>query len=187
MAQWFFYFLFYSFAGYLLEKLYAWLIHSPNQVRKCFLLLPLCPVYGLAMVAVLALIPEKTGVLRRMLLGGIICTATEYLVHLFYEKTLGVQFWDYSELRGHIQGRICPQFAAIWGVLSAAAVWWVQPLAAQMAAWMPPAVTYALWLILAADCVLTVALLRHTCDPEQLALHRVFAQIRASNQSNTSL
>ena len=74
MAQWFLYFIFYSFAGYLLEKLFAWLIHSPNQVRKCFFLLPLCPVYGLAMAAVLALIPEETGPLSRMLLGGVICS-----------------------------------------------------------------------------------------------------------------
>ena len=37
----------YSFLGYLLEKAFAWLTRSPQQVRKCFLLLPLCPVYGL--------------------------------------------------------------------------------------------------------------------------------------------
>ena len=187
MAQWFLYFLFYSFAGYLLEKLFARLIHSPNQVRKCFLLLPLCPVYGLAMTAVLALIPEGAGPLPQMLLGGLICTAAEYLVHLFYEKTFRVHFWDYSELRGHIRGRICPQFALIWGVLSALAVWLLQPFAVYLAARTPPPVTYALWLALAADCVLTAALLRHSRAPEQLTLGTVYAQIRASSQSRTSL
>ena len=55
MSRWYVYFLFYSFAGYVLEKLFARAIHSDRQVRKCFLLLPLCPVYGLAMTAVLAL------------------------------------------------------------------------------------------------------------------------------------
>ena len=48
----------YSFLGYLLEKAFAWLTRSPQQVRKCFLLLPLCPVYGLGVLAVLALPPE---------------------------------------------------------------------------------------------------------------------------------
>lgn len=187
MMQWFLYFLFYSFAGYLLEKLYARLIRSPNQVRKCFLLLPLCPVYGLAMLAVLALIPEGTGPLPRMLLGGVICTAVEYLVHLFYEKFFHVHFWDYGELRGHIRGRICPQFALAWGVLSAAAVWLAQPLAAELAARTPPVLAYGLWLLLAADCVFTTTLLRHSRDPEGLALGTALAQIRASSQSNTSL
>ena len=187
MAQWFLYFVFYSFAGYLLEKAFARLIRSPSQVRKCFLLLPLCPVYGLAMTAVLALVPEGSGPLPRMLLGGVICTAAEYLVHLFYEKTFHVHFWDYSQLRGHVRGRICPQFALIWGVLSTAAVWWVHPLAIRLAAWTPPAAAYALWLVLAVDSVLSAALLRRGRDPEQLALGAVFAQIRASSQSNTSL
>ena len=43
---WFWLFLLYSFGGYVLEKLYAAARRSPHQVRKCFLLLPLCPVYG---------------------------------------------------------------------------------------------------------------------------------------------
>jgi len=187
MAQWFMYFLFYSFTGYLLEKAFARLIRSPHQVRKCFLLLPLCPVYGLAMTAVLALIPEGTGPLPQMLLGGIICTAVEYLVHLFYEKTLGVRFWDYSILRGHFHGRICPQFTLIWGVLSAVAVWRIQPLAAWLAARTPPAAVYALWLLLAVDCVVTAAMLWYSRDPEQLTLRAAIAQIRASSQSSTSL
>ena len=177
MAQWFLYFLFYSFAGFLLEKFYARLIRSPHQVRKCFLLLPLCPVYGLAMVAVLVLVPEETWLPLRMVLCGLICTGTEYGVHLFYEKTLDVHFWDYSELRGHIRGRICPQFALIWGVLSVAAVWIFQPLARLLAAVTPPGIAYALWLLLAADCVFTAALLRRSHDPDRLALGAVLAQV----------
>ena len=35
MSCWFVYFLFYSFAGYGLEKLHAKLSHAPKQVRKC--------------------------------------------------------------------------------------------------------------------------------------------------------
>ena len=49
MSRWFLYFLTYSFLGYCLEKLFARAVRSPERVRKCLLLLPLCPVYGLAM------------------------------------------------------------------------------------------------------------------------------------------
>ena len=55
MARWLWIFWIYSFLGYGLEKLFAAVTHAPNQGRKCFLLLPLCPVYGLGMLAVLAL------------------------------------------------------------------------------------------------------------------------------------
>lgn len=182
MKEWFLYFIFYSFAGYLLEKLYARLVRSPSQVRKCFLLLPLCPVYGVSMLAVLALVPDGTGPLGRALLGGIICTGAEYFAHLFYEKALLVRFWDYSALRWHLRGRVCPQFAVIWGVLSALAVYFVQPLAARLAAGMPPGIAYALWLVLAADCVFTVAVLRERRDPEQLAWSHIwsFSQVSTS-------
>ena len=53
MVLW--YFWIYSFLGYLLEKLFAKVTHAEKQCRKCFLLLPMCPVYGLGMLAVLAL------------------------------------------------------------------------------------------------------------------------------------
>ena len=42
-------FIAYSFIGYCLEKIYAAATHALQQNRKGFLLLPLCPVYGLAM------------------------------------------------------------------------------------------------------------------------------------------
>lgn len=177
MSRWFLYFLFYSAAGCGLEKLYARAIHSPQQQRKCFLLLPLCPVYGLAMTAVLALVPRGTGWPGLLLAGGLICTGVEYLVHLFYDRVLRVRFWDYSRLRGHIGGRICPRFALIWGVLSAAAVRWVQPAVERAAAAVPPEAVFLLWMLLAVDCVFTAALLGRQHDTRLLRLSALRADL----------
>ena len=58
MSLWLWTFWTYSFLGYLLERGYAIATHADRQARKCFLLLPMCPVYGLGALAVLAL-PEK--------------------------------------------------------------------------------------------------------------------------------
>lgn len=58
MVLW--YFWIYSFLGYLLERAFAAVTHAEHQGRRCFLLLPLCPVYGLGMLAVLALPPDWT-------------------------------------------------------------------------------------------------------------------------------
>lgn len=187
MARWFVCFLFYSFAGYGLEKLHARLSHSAHQVRKCFLILPLCPVYGLAMVCLLALAPTGIGFVPLMLLGGAVCTGAEYLVHLFYDKLFGVQFWDYTAMKGHVQGRICPQFTLIWGVLSAFTVKIIQPYIAALAALTPYWLVFLLWVLLAADCVFSAALLLRFQDTEVLTFRAVTAQIRASSQSSTSL
>ena len=66
--EWFWLFLWYSFLGYILEKLFAAAVRSPHRVRKCLLLLPLCPVYGLAMLAVLQLPNDMTDTWWRLAL-----------------------------------------------------------------------------------------------------------------------
>ena len=124
----FWYFLGYGFLGYLLEKLFAALTHAEHRVRKGFLLAPVCPVYGLAMCAVLALGADRIGPLWELaLLCSITATTAEYAVHLFCDAVLGVRFWDYSATKTDVNGRICLPFSLAWGVLGALAVRLVQP------------------------------------------------------------
>ena len=115
----FWYFLGYGFLGYLLEKLFAALTHAEHRVRKGFLLAPVCPVYGLAMCAVLALGADRIGPLWELaLLCSITATTVEYAVHLFCDAVLGVRFWDYSATKTDVNGRICLPFSLIWFVLT---------------------------------------------------------------------
>ena len=121
------YFWIYSFLGYLLEKTFAKATHARQQGRKGFLLLPLCPVYGLGMLVVLALPEPRHSGVWLILWGGLAATAVEYAVHWGYDVLFGVRFWDYSGVFGNMKGRVCLPFALIWGVLTAAAVWWTCP------------------------------------------------------------
>ena len=164
----------YSFLGYLLERVFARATKAPKQVRKCFLLLPLCPVYGLAMGVHLALLPaEGAGLLPLVLQGALVATGVEYLVHLFYDKVLGVRFWDYTGIQGNLGGRICPPFSAIWGLLTALAVLEVQPVLERCIPLVPDWVTYAVFLMLAADSALSIQLLRLYRDTELLSWREV--------------
>ena len=186
MAVWFWYILLYGFLGYLLEKSFAYATKSSRRVRKCFLLLPVCPVYGLAMAAVLLLVPPERGFLSLAITGGLVCTGVEYLVHWFYDRFFSTRFWDYSQMHSHIRGRVCPQFTFAWGLLSAAAVRWIHPGLSRLAAGIPASVTYGVWLLTVLDCVLTAALLLQYHDTELLTLRAAAAQVRASSQSSTS-
>lgn len=178
MARWLWYGFIYSFLGYCLEKVYAFATSSPHQVRKCFLLLPLCPVYGLAMAACLALIPAGSSFTLSVIAGGFLCTAVEYLVHWYYDRVFSVSFWDYSALRGNLRGRICPQFALIWGFLSALTIRWIHPPIAAFVEMIPPPVTFIAWMLLITDCVLTWPLLRRYQDTELLTISAVMAHIQ---------
>ena len=169
---------FYSFLGYLLERMFAKLSLAPQQVRKCFLLLPLCPVYGLAMVLHLSLLPpEGLPFWPLVLQGALVTTGVEYLVHLFYDKILHVRFWDYTGLWGQLRGRVCLPFSIAWGLLSALAVHAVQPELARLAAALPAWLAYVLLLLLAADAVLSWQLLRRYGDTELLSWRAVAARL----------
>lgn len=176
MSYWFWLFIMYSFFGYCLEKVFAYAIHSPRQVRKCFLLLPLCPVYGLSMVSVLLTGEPLLPFWIEVLLYGSICTLVEYAVHIFYDKVFHIRFWDYSDRSIHLSGRICPHFSLVWGILSALAVQYLQPVIASIAGSITPEVTFAAWLLLALDTVLTATLLYRFHNTELLSLPALLAQ-----------
>ena len=152
MDQFFSTFFLYSFLGFLIEVAYTRLCHHPKQDRKCLLFLPLCPVYGLGALAVLSL---PALLLRRPLLvflaGALVATLVEYVVAVFYEKGVGVRFWEYDQQPGNLSGRICPLYTLFWGALSLLTVYGLQPLFSPLLARIPLGLTQILFLLFAAD------------------------------------
>lgn len=157
----------YSFLGYCLEKLFAAATRSKHRLRRCFVFLPLCPVYGFAMLAILLLGAEDLpGAWEQLLLGTLVSTSVEYAVHWAYEKLFAVRFWDYSATKCDVNGRICLPFSLCWGVLTLLAVRYVQPVLADFAAQLSeeaalPAVFFTMF-----DSILSarVLLLTHDID-----------------------
>lgn len=164
VAQWFWNFTVYSFGGYLLERFFAAVTHAENQTRRCFWVLPLCPVYGLALTAVLAL-PQPLRQLPWLpLTGAVVTTAVEYAVHWAYDALLGVRFWDYSAVSGNLGGRVCLPFSIAWGVLTTAALVWFQPALHSWILGISPAVTLTAMALVSADALCSVRYLFRTHD-----------------------
>ena len=162
MARWLWYFYWYSFLGFLLEVAFARISGHPKRDRKCLLLLPLCPVYGLGACLILWLAPLGRGPLWVAVSGGLAATGAELVLGAFYRDALGVKFWDYHGMPGSLGGLVCPVFSLCWTALSLALVYLVHPpvaaLAARIPAWLgPPAL-----IVLAADILVSCAALRRT-------------------------
>ncbi len=139
MATWFWYFVVYSLFGFCLEVVFSRVTGQEKKDRKCFYLLPLCPVYGLGAVAILLLPPAvQANPLLLLIFGGLAATAVEYLMGLFDEKVLGVRFWNYSGLWGSIGGKVCLWFTLAWGVLAVGLVYWVHPWVVRLVSAIPP-------------------------------------------------
>jgi len=169
-------FIYYSFLGFLLEVIFAHLTRAEKQDRKCFWLLPLCPVYGLGALAILAL-PEgvKASPLALVLWGGLTATAVEYLMAVFYEKCLGVAFWNYAPVPGNLQGRVCPLFSLFWGLLALVVVRRLHPVIASIPEPPIPVTAAALGLVLF-DGLCTVVLLRRTRDTRSLRWYKSYKE-----------
>ena len=132
--EWIWYFIWYSFLGFLLEVGYArWT--GGRRDRKCLLLLPLCPVYGLGACVVLLLPPW---VLERPLLlvvaGGAAATGVEYGI------------------------------ALAWSLLILPLVYLVHPAVARLADGIPAPVSWAVLAALIGDLAISGLILRQTGD-----------------------
>lgn len=160
---WFFFL--YSLAGFGLELLFARVTRSAKPDRKCLLFLPLCPVYGLGAVLILAL-PDSIlrSPWRLAPCAALIATIVEYGLSLFYDRVWHVKFWDYSELPFHLHGRVCLLFSLFWAGLSLPLVYWLHPKVELLVRTLPDLLLLPLLLLFLADSLLTGHLLRRVRD-----------------------
>ena len=170
---WLWRFIAYRFCGFLLEVAFARLTGHRKRDRKCFILLPLCPVYGLGAVLILffaeLLAPGPLGV---MAVGFFAASAAEYLMGLFYEKALGVRFWDYSAMPLNLHGRVCLAFSACWSLLALALVYWAAPRMDALLLRVPPGLLPPAVILLLCDGAVSAFALRQTGTPEVLRWYR---------------
>ena len=157
-------FMLYSFLGFLLEVAYARATGGrPN--RKCLQVLPLCPVYGIGACLILFFSGSVKGYPPALfVLGCLTATAVEYLTAAFYDRVLGVSFWDYGHLPGNLYGRVCLPFSLTWGVLSLPLVYWLHPLFSAPLAAIPAPVSWTALAALSVDMLVSAGLLHRHRD-----------------------
>lgn len=169
MAELFWQFLIYSFFGFLLEVAFARITRAGKQDRKCMVLLPLCPVYGVGALLIVnlpAAVRSRPALL--FLFGALAATAAEYIMDFLYEKLLRVRFWDYSALPWNLHGRVCLLFSGAWGLLAMALTVWVHPLVERWTRAIPAGWTLPAVLLFLLDTGFTVWLLRATGKTDAL-------------------
>lgn len=61
---------------------------------------------------------KKMNLLLQMIEGMVIVTALEFVSGIILNLCLGLNVWDYSNMRFNLLGQICPQFCIAWFFLS---------------------------------------------------------------------
>lgn len=129
--QLFFYFLIYSFGGWLLENTYNF-SKSRIFLKDNFLRLPLKPMYGITPVLLLMLTKHYSNWLYVIILCFLIPSSVEYITGSLLEKYTGHKWWSYSDLSFNFNGHICLRFSCYWGFLCLVVFLILQPLLNQL-------------------------------------------------------
>ncbi|PLS04154.1 putative ABC transporter permease [Neobacillus cucumis] len=121
-----FYFMIYSFLGWLLENSYNYFTKR-EFFKENFLFGPFKPMYGIAPVLLVYLTPAHSHWLYVLFLCFTLPTLVEYASGALLQKLFQRQWWDYSETPFQLHGHICLPFSICWGFSSLACLKWIHP------------------------------------------------------------
>ena len=120
-------FFIYSFLGWIMEVSLT-LITDKKFVNRGFLLGPCCPIYGCGCILLNLLLHNYTNnVLVLFILTMFTCSLLEYFTSYFMEKIFKLRWWDYSQMRFNINGRICLETMTPFSILGVLAIKYATP------------------------------------------------------------
>ena len=110
-------FLIYSFIGWLMEISFT-LYKDKTLVNRGFLMGPYCPIYGCGCILIILLLKRYLNdFIALFIMSMVICSILEYLTSYIMEKLFKARWWDYSDRRFNINGRICLRTMIPFGLL----------------------------------------------------------------------
>ncbi len=160
VCQWFLYFTAYSILGWACETFYC-SVGNRKFVNRGFLNGPVCPVYGFGAVLVILLLQSTEKNLVALFLSGMmVTTVLEYLTSVLLEKLFHMKWWDYSQYKFQINGRVCLLNSLMFGGLSVILMRvlhpWISGLIARIPTSLLPWISLGILAIFAVDTVVTV-------------------------------
>ena len=117
MEKYFLLFMAYSVFGWLIEVIGKF-ITKGKFINRGFLIGPYCPIYGtgaLLMTFLLNRYVNDKFVL--FIMAIVVCSILEYTTSYIMEKLFHIRWWDYSNYKFNINGRICLETMVPFGVL----------------------------------------------------------------------
>lgn len=135
-------FIIFSFLGWCLEVLYGRVVLK-RFVNRGFLVGPLCPLYGTGCVLLYSILKGYSDdPIMLMLAAMAVCSILEYLTSYVMEKLFKTRWWDYSNMKFNINGRICLEMIIPFGLLGLLVVNFLYPTALMLLDKLPNAAIY---------------------------------------------
>ncbi|ADY56050.1 protein of unknown function DUF1113 [Syntrophobotulus glycolicus DSM 8271] len=183
IAEWFLWLMSYSFIGWAYESIIC-SIGQKELINRGFLNGPVCPVYGFGALAVIFFLDQRTYSIVMLFFIGMFLTCTvEYITAILLEKLFNAKWWDYSQYRFNIQGRVSLLGAVVFGILSVLLIKYIHPFVGEMIGQMPAllkiVLSIVIFILLMVDLSITVRhllILNSRLRDMQLAINRFLEQ-----------
>lgn len=125
-------FLIYSFIGWLTE-VSAFLISDKKFVNRGFMVGPVVPIYGTGGILItLFLTRYYNEPVTLFCMAVIVCSLLEYFTSYLMEKLFKTRWWDYSNKKYNINGRICLNNLILFGIMGLIMIYLVNPFLINM-------------------------------------------------------
>lgn len=156
LEHYFLWFLFYSFVGWMYESILV-SCQQHRLVNRGFLNGPLCPIYGTGAILGVAILGNVRNPIIIFLISMVGATILEYTTSWVMEQLFHARWWDYSNFRFNLQGRVCLLGALIFGLGGVGVVLGSQPYVEQVTDMIPLPMLHTLVTVLALITIIDLA------------------------------
>jgi uncharacterized membrane protein len=138
----------YSIFGWIMEVILS-IIQRKKLINRGFLIGPYCPIYGIGVILITIFLAKyKEDRIITFVMSILICGTLEYFTSYFMEKIFHARWWDYSNKKMNINGRICLETLIPFGILAYGIIYFANPLILGVIELIPELITLILAIVL---------------------------------------
>ena len=157
-------FLTYSIVGWTFEVISCSILQKKLVINRGFLIGPYCPIYGTSALLMLLFLERYLyDPIVLFIMATLVCTIMEYVTSYVMEKIFKVRWWDYSEKKFNLNGRVCLFNSCMFGVLGLVLMYLLNPFYAGLLSKIPNVlfmvITLTCFIIFLSDVVLSLIIM----------------------------
>lgn len=128
VVTYFLLFMIYSILGFLSEIIFCTIIDRKLTLNRGFLIGPYCPIYGTgALCMTLFLSKYDNDPVALFVMSALVATILEYITSYIMERIFCARWWDYSNKKFHINGRVSLDNAILFGIAGIFVIFFLNP------------------------------------------------------------
>ena len=153
----------YSFLGWFMESI-GGIFVVKKYVNRGFLIGPYCRVYGTGVVLITLLLNNSTDNCISLFINVmVICGVLEYLTGYLMEKIFKARWWDYSDNRFNINGRVCLETLVPFSIMGTLFLYVINPILINLFVSAPDIlihiITWVLFFIIIIDTIFSLIIM----------------------------